>query len=47
MGVDVPQDAVRSMLKEQQRWDSDRLRRSSKEYIHKRYIIIHRHIGTM
>ncbi|XP_064397556.1 uncharacterized protein LOC135344319 [Halichondria panicea] len=36
MGVDVPLDAVTSLLREQQEWDSDRIRRSSKEHIHKR-----------
>ena len=36
MGVDVPATAVASVLREQEEWESDGLRRSSLENLHKR-----------
>jgi len=36
MGVDMPENAVASILKEQQEWVKKCSKRSSKEYLHKR-----------
>ena len=36
MGVDVPDTAVASVLREQEEWESEGLRRSSLENLHKR-----------
>ena len=36
MGVDMPVEAVASILKEQEEWDKSRERKSSKENLHKR-----------
>ena len=36
MGVDIPAAAVSSILKEQEQWETEKLRRSSKDNLHKR-----------
>jgi len=47
MGIDIPVDAARSVLKEQADWEKKRQKASSKENLHKRYksrhILIIRH----
>ena len=37
MGVDMPANAVDSVLKEQSEWEKKREIKSSKEYLYKRY----------
>ena len=37
MGVDVPAAAVVSSLQQQAQWEKDQQKRSTKEYLHKRY----------
>ncbi len=37
MGIDIPVDAVRAILKEQADWEKKRQKASSKENLHKRY----------
>ncbi len=39
MGVDMPLDAVVSIIKEQQQWEKSRQQKSSSDSIHKRYYI--------
>ena len=40
MGVDIPVTAVTSLLKEQEEWDMERSRRSSKDNLHKRLVLL-------
>ena len=40
MGVDLPLDSVTAILKEQVEWGKNREKTSTKEHLHKRYILL-------
>jgi len=45
MGVDIPVDAISSIIREQKLWEKHRLKKSSKEHIYRRYRILAKLIG--
>ena len=40
MGVDMPLDAVASIIKEQEQWEKSRQKKSTTDNIHKRYCLL-------